>query len=171
MVCSMKERAAQKFPFDIQHRAVIIYESDSPSDFQKLRERITERLRAALKKRSDVEQLAASPLVGTQGLNSHEMTCLTLVLENSQFVGETVWSRAIDNDMARAGFTKVATRIALRTLVQKQMLEAVMESDRDGDPVQTYRMLVHGQDWLIANQDKLQMRVPVTPEGKDDIPF
>ncbi len=41
MVCS-DERGAG-FPFDIQHRTVILYKSDSPSDFEKLKDEIVER--------------------------------------------------------------------------------------------------------------------------------
>jgi len=39
LVCS-KERAS-KFPFDVQHRTIIHYSTDSPRDFEELKERIT----------------------------------------------------------------------------------------------------------------------------------
>ena len=40
MVCS-EERTGKKYPFDIQHRSIIPYLADSPSDFEKLRESLT----------------------------------------------------------------------------------------------------------------------------------
>lgn len=42
MVCS-QEREGRKYPFDIQHRTVLNYQTDSMSDFEKLREQLTER--------------------------------------------------------------------------------------------------------------------------------
>ncbi len=36
MVCS-EERPGNKYPFDIQHRSIIPYMADAPSDFEKLR--------------------------------------------------------------------------------------------------------------------------------------
>ena len=40
MICS-DERQGKKYPFNIQHRTVISYSPESPSDFQKLREQIS----------------------------------------------------------------------------------------------------------------------------------
>lgn len=42
MICS-EERTGKKYPFDIQHRSIIPYLADAPSDFDKLRESLTER--------------------------------------------------------------------------------------------------------------------------------
>lgn len=49
MVCS-EERTGKKYPFDIQHRSIIPYRADSPSDFQKLESDLTNRLVALLKR-------------------------------------------------------------------------------------------------------------------------
>ncbi len=46
MVCSQSRTA--NFPFDIQHRSIIIYETESPSDFDKLRSAITNKAKALL---------------------------------------------------------------------------------------------------------------------------
>jgi hypothetical protein len=35
-----------KYPFDIQHRTVISYESESPSDFEKLKDKIVAKISA-----------------------------------------------------------------------------------------------------------------------------
>lgn len=49
MVCS-DERTGKKYPFDIQHRSIIPYLADSPSDFDKLKENLTIRIKALLQK-------------------------------------------------------------------------------------------------------------------------
>ena len=58
LVCSYD--SSRKFPFDIQHRAVIVYRTESASDFQTLAGQITERLKAALRKEDTLEKLAVS---------------------------------------------------------------------------------------------------------------
>jgi nucleoside 2-deoxyribosyltransferase len=47
MVCS-EERTGKKYPFDIQHRSIIPYMADSPSDFDKLRDSLTAKIKATL---------------------------------------------------------------------------------------------------------------------------
>ena len=53
LVCS-KERKV--FPFDVRHRDIIHYSSDSPRDHKKLKTDITERSKAYLKSREDLKQ-------------------------------------------------------------------------------------------------------------------
>jgi hypothetical protein len=43
MVC---ERSRQKFPFDVQHRSIIIYDTGSSSDFDRLKIKIVAKLKA-----------------------------------------------------------------------------------------------------------------------------
>jgi len=66
MVCATKERTG-KFPFDVQHRSIITYGTEAPSDFQKLRASITERLRATLSKSRELQKLSLSPLKPAEG--------------------------------------------------------------------------------------------------------
>jgi hypothetical protein len=51
MICSSRR---DRFPFDIQHRSIIKYSTDSVSDFTKLRDEIAERLRAVVGKNQEV---------------------------------------------------------------------------------------------------------------------
>ena len=55
LVCS-KERPTP-FPFDVQHRSIIRYGTDSASDFAELAQRITERLRA-IRAKQEAEEAA-----------------------------------------------------------------------------------------------------------------
>ncbi len=48
MICS-KQR--QKFPFDIQHRSIIVYSTESLSDLEKLKKEITKRLIAVIERK------------------------------------------------------------------------------------------------------------------------
>jgi hypothetical protein len=68
MVCS-EERTTRKYPFDIQHRTVINYKSEAPSDFNKLRNDVTDRIKALLNKTEALRRIVESEQVApTQGL-------------------------------------------------------------------------------------------------------
>jgi nucleoside 2-deoxyribosyltransferase len=77
MVCS-KERT--KYPFDIQHRSVISYRSDAPSDFASLRVTITERVKAMLAKGETIRQVADTEQVApVAGLSQPELFVLSIL--------------------------------------------------------------------------------------------
>src|SRR5580658_2497581 len=57
MVCS-KERPDKKYPFDIQHRTIILYCADAPSDFDTLQHSLTARIKALLTKSETLRQIA-----------------------------------------------------------------------------------------------------------------
>src|ERR1035437_8845260 len=64
MVCS-NERTGKKYPFDIQHRAIIPYVADAPSDFETLKQSLTDRMKALLTKREALSQIAETEQVST----------------------------------------------------------------------------------------------------------
>ena len=71
LVCG-KERTS-KFPFDIQHRSIITYATDSPRDFTELQEKITKRIEAILVKEEKLEVAAKiSPVADVEELSQHE---------------------------------------------------------------------------------------------------
>ncbi len=79
MVCSDERQG--KFPFDIRHRQVILYNTSSPSDFTTLGDTITKKIQAFLKNKvihfirpkTDKEWLAISKLDNPQSADYQEM--------------------------------------------------------------------------------------------------
>lgn len=73
MVCS-DERVTKKFPFDIQHRTIINYTSEAPQDFDLLRDKITDKIKALSQKAETLRQVAESEQVApTKGLSQSEL--------------------------------------------------------------------------------------------------
>ena len=68
MVCS-KERGG-RFPFDIRDRTIIEYASDSRSDFDKLRNEISKRAKALVKKIAEQPVIEVQPVTPTEGLET-----------------------------------------------------------------------------------------------------
>lgn len=163
LVCS--EERKTRFPFDVQHRNIIKYKTESPQDFQKLKERITERAKALLKKQEEIGKVSKiSPVADTEGLSQHEMVALVTVMQNSYISAEGVSAYTIKEDMNKAGFTDIAISLALKSLIQKVMFFQEIATDQNGNDYPVYFVDKNGEQWLLDNQDKLILR-------KDDIPF
>lgn len=157
LLCSSERKS--RFPFDIQHRKVITYTNESPRDFQDLKIQITDRIKAILKKQLDIGHISKmSPIVDTEGLSQHEMVALVMVAENMESPNNFVSVYTIRQDMMKAGFTKIAITLALKSLLDKQLLELSEESDYNGNPYIVYGVTDKGMNWLFKNEDKLVLR-------------
>lgn len=68
MVC---DESRNDFPFDIRHKNIIRYKTESPSDFSTLREKIIEKIKAYIQSQKTTEKLLANPLSETDGLQPY----------------------------------------------------------------------------------------------------
>jgi len=174
LVCS--EDRKNRFPFDVQHRSIIKYKTESPQDFEKLREKITKRAKAILKKQEEIGIVSRlSPVVETEGLSQHEMVALVTVMQNSFISMEGVSAYRIKEDMNKAGFTDIAVSLALKSLRHKDMLALKTVQDEQGYDYHVYFVSSVGEQWLLDNQDKLVLKEEKTStillNDSNDIPF
>lgn len=146
MICSAHR---PKFPFDIQHRRIILYRSDSPTDFAKLRSDITNALNAEVQK----NRVISSPLKERHGLREHEIAALAFIMANLR---TNNWISKLSEDMDRAGFTRLATNLALDVLQKKGliMLGKTMD-ERTQEESEAALLTDAGSNWLNDNQDEL----------------
>jgi hypothetical protein len=172
LVCSDERKT--KYPFDVQHRAILKYGTGAPQDFEELKGKITKRIQAILKKNNEIGRVATLPPVkDTEGLNQHELVALETIMENSFLSNGYVPAWTIRRDMNSAGFTDIAVSIALKTLSgMKGMVESDLWNDRNDEPYAVYKPTAKGEKWIIDNQDKLQLRTSGDPTAEeDDTPF
>jgi hypothetical protein len=175
MVCS-DERRPKKFPFDIQHRTILIYKSESLSDFEKLKNSIGEKLKAILKKAHrlvairDAEQVAP-----VHGLSQNELAVLAAVAESVALPTGSVAAFAVRDDLTKAGFTSIAFSIGLQRLLDKSFIriqEETVYNSYNGDPFDALVITVEGWEWIKNNEDKFVLRRPSRDQQPDeDIPF
>jgi hypothetical protein len=159
---------AEKFPFDIQHRQVILYTPESKSDFEKLREDIHKKLCALLERQETTAALSsASPVKQTAGLKPHEFAALALLMGRTDGPGDGVFAGQLKEDMRKAGYTDVATRVAIRTLLNKNLIKTYFSRDDNGDPYSMVEITAEGENWLVENDDQLNLRLPVS----EDVPL
>lgn len=157
LVCS--EERKSKFPFDVQHRSIITYKTESPQDFLQLKEKITNRIKAVLRKASEIDKAAIiSPVADTEGLSPHELVALVIIMQNSFISEDGVSAYKIKEDMNNAGFTDIAVSIALKILLQKGMIITSSKTDFHGNEWTVYNVTPVGDDWLLRNQHLLTLR-------------
>jgi len=169
LVCS--EGRMSRFPFDVQHRSIIRYRTESSQDFEKLKGDISRRIVAVLSKQEAIGTASKiSPIADTQGLSQHEMVALVTIMQNSFLSTGGVSAWTVKQDMNKAGFTDIAVSIGLRGLVQKDMARSDTDRDMDGDEYIVYFVTESGEHWLLSNQGKLVLKKE-PPSPKNDMPF
>jgi hypothetical protein len=97
LVCS-KER--EPFPFDVQHRTIIRYSTESPRHFTELKAKITARLKAILTK---VDKLSALPkfVADVEGLRPHEMVGLVVIASSLSSHNDEVSAEIVRRNMQK----------------------------------------------------------------------
>ena len=169
MIC----KKGRKLPFDTHHRSAIFYTQESPRDFEQLKNEITRRLKAALERRAKVQRVVSgSPIKATGGLKPHEIAALALIIANRNSIEDSASIHQIRNGMQKAGYSDVATSVALTSLTRKTYVKSESIEDYEGERFYVYWLMPQGEEWLLENQNKLELRVQGDADiDNDDIPF
>lgn len=160
MVCS-NERTSAKFPFDIQHRTIILYRPEAPSDFAGLQSDITKKIHALLSKKEVLRQLSeAEQVAPTHGVGSSELIVLANLAGDSGFADSGIPAYNLRNDSERAGLTGIGFSLALRRLVTKQYAEVYDDSDFNGNDYKVVRLTDKGWNFIEQNETLFVLRKP-----------
>ena len=153
LLCSDERETG--FPFDVQHRAIIRYSSESTSDFNSLQERIVERLKVILEKGESLAKISSSSaLAPVEGLSQQELITLAALAENLAHSADVVVPYQIYREVEAAGFTKMAVVIGLKSLFMKKLIISEIVLDRDsGENYTGYSITEAGWEWILRNQE------------------
>ena len=158
-----------ELPFDVRHRNVIRYTSESASDFEELKREVTERATALLEGAIARQMNDADPIAPQDGLSQREIQLLGVVAGATATPGAkaSVWS--LQRDAESVGLTAVAIGLAFRGLARRGFLEIVEIEDRDGDYDGAFITDI-GWDWLEkhAHLFNLTERLEDKPHDSDD---
>ncbi|MDO3523814.1 hypothetical protein [Ralstonia pseudosolanacearum] len=158
MTCSdERQKAGKRFPFDIQHRAIVTYKTESPRDFQSFKDNLTERLKAMLKQGEVLEEMAEQASVASvNGLSSQELNVLAVAASSvaSFDYATSLWG--VRSDCERAGLNNLGFNLGLRRLTAKKFVEAVQVEDERGDPYPGIQVTEQGWQWIEANENKFK---------------
>ncbi|MGB5949958.1 MAG: hypothetical protein WBG82_11610 [Parvibaculum sp.] len=170
LVCSTARSG--KYPFDVQHRNIIKYQSDSPSDFDDLKSKISDRLMAI---QDTANKLAAiktrSPLKDDGGLSPHEIMVLASIMESRSGPEEGVSHWTVQQALDRQGYNNLGLNIGIERLLRKGLITSAKEANFDSDPCTVYFVEDAGSTWLLENVDMLDLRAtPKRRSKKPDFP-
>ena len=154
MVCS-DERKGSRFPFDIQHRTVVGYQSESSSDFEQLQQKIKERIEALLTKDERLQQIAESdPVAPREGLSQPELAVLAVLAGENEL---SQWS--LKGVVEGAGFTAIGFNLGLRRLLNKGLVESGVRRDENDDYDYSAVWLTSvAWDWIEANEHLFMLK-------------
>ena len=172
LICSDERK--ERYPFDIQHRNIIRYETRSSSDYRTLQEKITDRARALLKKGIAARQVMESEQIAPSGgLSQFEVLVLTLLAGETAIPGSHLATGMLQRSVGRAGLTDVAFGLTYRGLVEKGLVETGSEADGYEEYL-TATVSSEGWKWLKSHQSLVTMqrtKEDLEKELEDDIPF
>lgn len=155
MVCS-DDRPGKKYPFDIQHRSIIPYMADAPSDFDKLRDSLTAKLKAISERSEILDQIAEStPMATIEGLTAMETLVLAVVAGEAFMPEHAVSVSGAKHDAERAGITNMGFNLALRKLTAKKFVRLEdMYDEHSGEGYSGLAVTESGWQWIEANESR-----------------
>lgn len=171
MICNMAERVVKKFPFDIQHKTVITYKSESPSDFAALTASITTKITAYVNKDAALQRISESDTVAPiAGLSSAELSVVGILASGlSPHSATSLYSAK--QDAERAGATSLAFNLGMRRLLAKKFIEETsMQDDYHNEPYPGLELTAAAWEWIEANETLFVLHRPMK-DDPNDIPF
>ncbi|OYX28614.1 MAG: hypothetical protein B7Z03_11275 [Hydrogenophilales bacterium 32-62-9] len=170
MVCS-EERTGKKYPFDIQHRSIIPYSADAPSDFDRLRESLTAKLKAIIERNEVLDQIESDPVTPIEGLTQVEVLVLAVIAGEAYMPNNAVAVNGAKRDAERAGVTNMGFNLAVRKLTTKKFVRVEeLWDERDGESYNGLAVDEDGWKWIEANESMFVLHRQ-DKKKEEDIPF
>lgn len=177
LLCS--DERMTPYPFDVQHRTIIKYRTESERDYRKLRSEIVKRLRALLARQARTEEPAEARVetgsilrrrnipIPDGDLAAHEVAALKAVLEGVGEIDEEIDLYRLHGIMRDNGLARSAATLALKSLVERKMLSRDLYFDENDEECVTYELTRHGTEWVLDNSDQF----PLWRDPNDEMPF
>jgi hypothetical protein len=151
-----------------------------------VRQTLTAKLNALLERQERTTEIASvSPVKDSDGLRPHELTALAFLFASSDALDDPVAANWLKSEMRKAGYTDVATRLAVGRLAKIGYVTTNWRNDGSEAWI-VYGITEAGESWLIENQSKLELKTSkpavwqtasfdnfsqATQITDDDIPF
>lgn len=163
----------QKLPFDIQHRPVVFYRTDSKSGFENLENDIAKFVKNELQKET---KILNAPLAkkGSQVLENYkdyEVAILTtlLALWPTSASGSGHWE--LEKKLSSMGYEGVALGLGVANLLEQGLIQQKEEENMNSETYFLYQITPKGINWLRSNEDQLEIKQQQLFNSDDEIPF
>src|SRR5690606_28533219 len=129
-----------------------------------------------LSKKKTVKAINTSPIADREGLKSHEIAMIVLIMENQITSEDSMSAYQLKDEMNKAGYTDIATSVGIRALKKLNYVETFLQSDdyNHGQEFLACKLTESGEAWILNNQDKLEFKIKQNHSPgieKDDLPF
>ena len=155
MIC---DESRTEFPFDVKHKSIIPYITESPSDFEKLGSQITAKCLAYSNNYEQIERVLDSPIKETLGLQPYEIAILAFIIGNQITDEQTVHVYLLLDMMEKSGFTKTAVSIGIRLLKQKNLILTILDRDYNGNEYDACKLTEEGFNFVLQNINLFDLR-------------
>ena len=132
LVCSNERKS--NYPFDIQHRTVIEYKTESVSDYSSLQKDVTEKARELLKKGAARRILETEQAAPQEGLSKTEIMVLAVAAGSAAIPGTPIPAYSLKHDLEDSGLTGAGYGLAISRLKDKGFVEFGEDHEEYGEP-------------------------------------
>jgi len=175
-----------KLPFDVQHRPVVFYSTESRSGYDDLESEIVKHVTHEMAKE---QRIITAPTLRADSEGATDLEAYEVAILSTAFV---FWPSAdgsashweLEKKLARLGYTDVGLALGIATLIERRLLVAriVTEQDDFGNSsvVKHYQVTPEGVEWIKSHKNLLEVRTKPKNRGAeiaakfddlDDIPF
>lgn len=155
IVCD--ENRKGRYPFDISHRNIIQYKSESSSDFMELSKKITERINSYLRNQERNQKIIEAPLKSCDGLQ-HSESLLLGIIAGEQITDTTCVSvYTLQETMFKYGYNKIAIGIGLRSLKHKKLIDILIDTDWNGNEYEGCKLTQQGNEFILLKRDLFEL--------------
>lgn len=163
MICS--EERQNSFPFDIRHRSIITYKTESASDYQELGGKITSTIQARMSKAEIMKQAAESDLVsGVQGLSHVEVVVVAAIATEADQPLAAVGLRSVRQLVEKQGVTALGAQLAVRRLVAKSFAK-VSQEDGEYGAYDVMQLTDAAWNWIEDNDSLFVLNKPTSQQS------
>lgn len=157
ILCDRMHR--ERLPFDVQHRPVIFYSTESKGGYDELELKVAAEIRNLAKVvASEAEQEPILRLGATDigELKGYEVAVLSALLAawSTSPAGSSKWE--IERKLERTVYTDTQIAMGITRLMALGYVEQSTEEDRDGEPYHAYRIAPSGIRWLHNNESAIK---------------
>jgi len=159
-----------RLPFDVQHRPVVFYRTDSRSGYEELEATLVKLIQHELsnEQRSRLAPTLNPNIQNNTDLDANEIAVLSLAFAFWPTEVGSISHWDLERKLSSAGLTDVGIALSVATLAEKNFLisRSLVEEDSNGQtyPVKHYQITPEGIQWMKLHKDLLVTRKePVRP--------
>jgi len=172
ILCDKSKR--DKLPFDIQHRPIIFYRTDSRSGYEELEANIVKWIRNELinSKRLDNTKVLKSNNVKVTDLEDYEVAVLSSAFSFWPTVEGGISHWRLEQNLKSMEFTEVALALGVSGLIERGLLteKILIDHEYQNEEYKAYFVTKLGIQWLQNNKEALVVKeespifVPPAPQ-------